>query len=373
MVAPTYDAAGKPTNKNAEYRWKMFKLASETEVKANTDKEVLEYADKLYIETEKATEAVLISTDYLSMENGQSLMAAGDTVNPNLIKAFNGTELDYKDIKVQFKVKADNDPDKIITNYAQISEHQYKDGTPILDRDSTPNVWKDGEDDQDVEHLKVTWFDLALYKWVSSTIVTEDGKTKEYASGHTQDDKSKIVNVTVAKEKLDSTVVKFKWTIKVENQSPIPGYAKELKDHIPAGLKFVEEDNKEFGWKLQSDGTVTTDYLKNTLLQPSGSEGNTAEVTLVLRWVNGENNLGVKVNNAEISKDYNKYGAPDIDSTPNNFTGTPIEDDEDKDEVRLNIKTGNAFEAAYVIIGMFAVVIVVAGVLGIKKYVISGK
>ena len=367
MVAPKYDENGNPINLNAKNRWVMYKEVSEEDMKSanSANKSILKYADKYYVETENAEETVLISTDYLSKTNGEAMMNEEIVENPNLIKAFDGKTLSYKDINVQFVVKKDNDPNKIYTNHAQISEHNYKDGTPIIDRDSTPNVWKDKEDDQDIENIKVTWFDLALYKWVSSTIVTEDGKTKEYASGHTENNKDKIVNVTIAKDKINSTVVKFKWQIKVKNESPIPGYAKEIKDHIPDGLKFVEEDNKEFGWKLQEDGTITTNYLKDTLLQPE----DTAEVTVILTWINNENNLGVKVNNAEISKDYNTYGTPDIDSTPNNFKGEPVEDDEDKDEVRLNVKTGNGIEIAYVLIGVVLIAVIAGGVFGIKKYV----
>lgn len=370
MVAPEYDTEGKPLNTNAEYRWVMFREMTDADKDSSeiADKAILRYDDKLYVETANAEEAVLISTDYLSYENGLRRMAEEEKEeNPNLIKAFDGSRLYHKSIKVEFKVKQARTDSTIITNYAQISEHQGPDGTTVTDRDSTPNVWKDKEDDQDIENLKVNWFDLALYKWVSSTIVTEDGKTKEYESGHTQDDKDKVVNVTVAKDKLDKTVVKFKWTIKVENQSPIPGYATELKDHVPAGLKFVEEDNKDFGWKLQKDGTVTTDYLKNTLL----NQGETAEVTLILTWVNGENNLGAKVNYAEISEDFNAYGAPDIDSTPDNFTGKPIEDDEDADEVRLNIKTGMGLIAEYIAIALGVLVIITTGTILVKKQVID--
>ena len=363
MVTPTYDNDGKPTNKNAEYRWVMYREASDSEKSSASG--VVEFDDKFYVETNEAEKAVMIATDYLSLENGERMMKDGDTENPNLIKAFDGTTLSYKDLKVDFEVREDNDPKIIITNYAQISDHKDSDGNKVTDRDSTPNKWKNGEDDQDVEHLNVTWFDLALYKWVTKAIVTEDGKTKEYASGHTQDDKSNIVNVAIAKSKLNSTVVKFEWQVKVENQGIIEGYATELKDHIPAGLTFVEEDNTAYGWKLQPDGTITTDYLKDTLLYP----GDTAEVTVVLRWINGETNLGRKINYAEISDDYNKYGSKDIDSTPDNFRGTPVEDDEDVDEVRLTVKTGNNSKFEYALIGIICLAIVSGGIVGIKKFV----
>jgi hypothetical protein len=175
-----------------------------------------------------------------------------------------------------------------------------------------------------------------------------------------------VVNVSIPSDKLKDVTVKFKYQIKVENEGSIPGKALEVKDHIPAGLKFVEEDNKEFGWKQNEDGTIVTDYLKDTVLQPK----ETAEVTVVLTWINGSNNLGKKVNFAEISKDYNDYGWPDIDSTPDNFKDIPHEDDEDQDEVMLQVRTG-ASTIGYVVIGLVAMAIVAGGALGVKKFVIK--
>ena len=205
---------------------------------------------------------------------------------------------------------------------------------------------------------------LYLAGRAKNMIVTEGGKTVEYASEHTQFDKTSMLNVSIPKQSLDKVSVKFKYQIKVENQSEIPGYAKEIKDHIPAGLKFVEEDNKEFGWKLDKDGVITTDYLKDTILNP----GESAEVTVILTWINGENNLGTKVNFAEISEDYNDYGTPDIDSTPDNFTGDVVEDDEDKDVVMLQVRTGS-IDTNYIIFAVVVVSIIATGAILIKKYV----
>ena len=176
-----------------------------------------------------------------------------------------------------------------------------------------------------------------------------------------------MVDVVIPKNKLNKVGVKFKYQIRVENQSNLEGYAKEIKDHIPEGLKFVAADNKDFGWVEQEDGTITTDYLKDTLLKP----GETAEVTVVLTWINGATNLGQKVNYAEISEDYNDYGAPDIDSTPDNFKNVPHEDDEDGDVVMLQIRTGMSIYIRYMIIFAIAMLIIVWGSLGVKKYVIN--
>ena len=368
MIAPDYTPDGKANNVNAEYGWVMFRKASENEDVEN--KVTYTYDGDLYVIENDPTKAEVIATDYLSFENGEEAKASAEQENPNLLKAFNPevgkfTEDNYRDVKVQFRVKKEK-ADKLITNYAQIAEDLDKDGNPVEDRDSTPSKWEESprNDDQDYDVIKVGYFDLALYKWVSTAIVTEDGKTTEYASEHTQEDKSNVVNVSIPKDKLNKVTVKFKYQIKVENEGTVAGYAKEVKDHIPSGLKFVAEDNTEFGWILQEDGTITTDYLKDTLLNPRES----AEVTVVLTWINGSENFGKKVNTAEISKDENEYGWPDIDSTPDNLKETPVEDDEDKDEVLLQIRTG-ALAIAYIVIGLAAMVIVAGGAFGIKKFV----
>ena len=129
-------------------------------------------------------------------------------------------------------------------------------------------------------------------------------------------------------------------------------------------MKFVEEDITKYGWVLnEEDGTITTDYLKDTLLQP----GETADVTVVLTWMNSEENLGEKVNYAEISEDYNDYGAPDKDSTPNNFTDVPKEDDEDGDKVMLQVRTGSQ-NIIYVAIAVGVITIIAGGIVVIKKF-----
>ena len=395
MIAPVYDENGKPSNLNAEYRWVMYKKYADykneniedinnkdTYINSVNESEMIKYNNELYVKTTNAEEAELVVTDYLSEAYGETIMKDSEVeeteefdeeggYNPNLLKAFDYekgefTKDNYRDVKVEFKVKSTNEEDKVITNYAQIAKHSDFYGSSITDRDSTPNEWIEEDDDQDIENIKVRYFDLALYKWVSTAMVIDGDRTTEYPSKHTQDDKSKMVNVAIPKDKLDKVTVKFKYQIKVENQGQLEGYAKEVKDHIPAGLKFVPEDNKEYDWVLnEEEGTITTDYLKDTLLKP----GETAEVTVVLTWINNKNNLGQKVNYAEISKDYNLYGAPDIDSTPDNFIGKSIEDDEDDDVVMLQVRTGEGNVVVYIVLGVVFMAIVAGGVVGIKKFV----
>ena len=275
----------------------------------------------------------------------------------NLMLAFecpDGTTFDtpeYKDVKIAFKVVEPTTSDRILINHAQISEQTDKKGIHREDRDSTPNEWK-GEDDEDIEKVRVLYFDLALRKWVTNTMVTENGQTFVTETGHhAEDDPEEVVKVDLKKSKINSVVVKFEYKVRITNEGEIAGYAKEIKDRIPDGLEFEEADNPN--WKMLEDGTVVTDELKDKLLQP----GESAEVIIVLKWINSPTNLGVKINFAEISKDHNDYGTPDIDSTPNN--NVPGEDDIDDAPVMLTVKTGSQ-DLKY----MLAILVVLTALVG---------
>ena len=293
-----------------------------------------------------------ITTNYLSSAKSSS----------NIIKAFLRDSMqtpEYKDVKVVFKVTEEQIPaDRILINTAEIAKDANEYDTP--DIDSIPNNDKAGEDDIDIEKVKVQYFDLALLKWVSKVVVTEDGTTTVRETGHTGlENPEPIVKVDLDRKKLKKTTVKFEYTIKITNEGQIAGYAKEISDYIPDGLEYVQEDNPL--WTI-SEGKIVTKQLENTLLQP----GESASVTIVLRWINNENNMELKVNTAEISDDYNDYGSEDIDSVPNNQKDG--EDDIDTAPVILTLKTGQA-RIYYVLIGTILVTIA-AGVAMIKKFVL---
>ncbi len=322
---------------NTKYLWKMY--------------------DKDGNETQDVSEAVKIKTTYLSKENEK-------TAGENLLKAFDGNvaNISYKDIKIAFKVKDPNSNTYIITNHAQISDDSDKDGKPIEDIDSVPDEWNEGEDDQDVEHVKVEYFDLALLKYVTKAIVIENGQERITETGYNGlEDPEPVVKVEIKKKQLKNVIVKFAYGIKITNEGDIPGYAKEITDYVPAGLRFEAADNP--GWTDEGNNVISTRLLEGTLLQP----GESATVEVVLTWINGANNLGEKINTAEISEDYNDHGdVPDRDSTPDNQV--PGEDDIDIAKVILAISTGIGQTFFGLTIGLLSVVLV--GIVLIKKFVL---
>ena len=209
--------------------------------------------------------------------------------------------------------------------------------------------------------VKNSYFDLALRKWVTQAIVTENGQTVVTETGHkAEDDPEEVVKVDLRKSKLNDVTVKFKYSIRITNEGQIAGEATEIRDDIPQGLKFIQEDNPD--WR-EENGQIVTDKLAGTTLKT----GESAEVEIILTWINSEDNLGVLINTAEINKDHNEYGVPDRDSTPGN--NVPGEDDIDDAPVMVTIKTGNEI-ALYIAIALGATMILVSGIVMIKKKVL---
>ena len=269
---------------------------------------------------------------------------------------------EYKDVKVAFKVTEPNTSDRIIINSAQISDDRDENGDEVEDIDSTPDEWIDGEDDQDIEKIYVQYFDLALRKWVSHVILIEDGVEKVKDTGHyAEQEPEPVVRVDLNQKRIDNTIIKFKYQIRITNEGEIAGYATEISDYIPEGLAFNQADNPL--WK-DVDGKIVTDQLKNTLLRP----GESATVEVILTWINDEENMGVMVNTAEISEDKDEDGdeVEDTDSTPNNKEEG--EDDIDDAPVALTMVTGST--PLYIGITAGTLAIIAGGVFLIKRYVI---
>ena len=344
---------------NTEYRWKMYrKVQDGEEVEENAD--VITRGEIKYIAVDNVEEAEVIVTDYLSKEQEK-------TEGENLLNGFEPTEEisatnpSYKDVKVAFEVVEPNGSDKILINSAQISEDSDENGEPVDDIDSKPGEWNEGEDDQDKEYVKLTYFDLALRKWVTQAIVIENGKETITQTGHTPEmDPEPVVKVELNRKNLKNITVKFRYSIRITNEGDIAGYAKEITDYVPEGLKFVAEDNP--GWTDEGNNIISTRLLENTLLQP----GETADVEVLLTWINNEDNLALKTNTAEISEDYNDKGVPDRDSTPDNQK--PGEDDIDDAPVILSISTGQV--RIYFTLGFAILITIASGVILIKKFVL---
>jgi len=318
--------------------------------------------------TEKVEEAEYICTEYLA--KGKGVEADSQSGKTNLLEAFDATKEisevnpNYKEVKVAFKVKDPNSTEQEIINFAQISEDTDSEGNPIKDRDSVPDNGKEEpkEDDEDIEKVKVEYFDLSLLKYVTKVLINENGQERIIETGNIGDENDIIPHVQMNKKNIYKTTVKFVYTIQIKNEGQIVGEATEITDYVPEGLQFVAEDNEL--WTDEGNNVISTKQLTGTTLQP----GETAEVEVTLRWINGEENFGAKTNVAEISEDYNEENVPDKDSTPDNKEEG--EDDIDEATVLLSVNQGGGIPSIYTNTIITFLAIILVGTILIKKFVL---
>lgn len=216
------------------------------------------------------------------------------------LNAFNGTTLDYEDLQIECEVIATpGATTKNMKNVAEITGHKDENGntgTNLTDRDSTPGSLTDNQinnygeqpnnyqDDDDFEHLIMEpivpkRFDLALRKFITSidgkTLTGDNSRepviTAEELQRLANKQATGINNTTAKKEhRKDPLTVqtgnKVVYTIRVYNEGEVAGWATQITDHLPSGLKFVPTAestiNSTYGWTVSEDGkTVTTNYL----------------------------------------------------------------------------------------------------------------
>lgn len=185
-----------------------------------------------------------------------------------------------------------------------------------------------------VEALKFDMnLDMGISKITSQT--SKETDTKTY-------DNSKLTKTEFAAKEVDGSRVYIEYTITVKNEGETSGFVKKIVDYVPEGMEFNSGMNQD--WFTGNDGLLYTTSLENTELQP----GETKTVKLVLSKVLTDENTGTVSNTAEIAEDYNIYGVSDLDSMPGNKAQN--EDDFDRTDSYLSIKTGEVFIYISVII-----------------------
>ena len=291
----------------------------------------------------------IVRTDYLSQANEQN---AGE----NKLNAFNGTELDYRDVQIACRVvQTDPMPSKI-TNIADITDFTDGDGNKVTDRDSQEdNVdlpsdedlpgYKDDEldkdyvpgqqDDDDFEKLILKELDLSLRKFITGlndeqiTNRVPQVDVTNLANGSST---TAIYNHTKepVKVALGDVVI---YTIRVYNEGQVDGYVEEITDHLPAQLEFLpdHEINTQYRWVQDENDprTVRTDYLaraneqtegENKLSAFNGTELDYRDVQIACRVVQTDPMPSKITNIADITNftDGNGNRVPDRDSEEDN-------------------------------------------------------
>ncbi len=350
-------------NTNYNNRWKISDDSKSIKLSEVTNgTENLKLSDFTDIDSLDNVDVVLGKSKITS-----TALASSATSTSNLIKAFDGNTISYKDIQVSFIVVTEDEV--TLKNIAAITKEANKDRKPVdtdrgPSRDSTPGddidpdkytTGNEDDDDYDVVKTDKKNFDLALQKFISRLNETDIKDREPVVSS--SDGKIKY-NHPKAEPLYVGNGDLITYTIRVYNEGEIDGYAAEIKDDIPTGLVFVpdNETNEEYGWKMyDKSGKETTDVtqavaVKTDYLSKEKSEDNLIEKfdgsTLLYRDVKLVFRVDEKaidrtvttekrtlINIAEITKNTDKDGndIQDVDSTLDN--NVPDEDDIDQENV----------------------------------------
>ena len=200
----------------------------------------------------------------------------------NIIKGFDNQTLNYKDIKLQLKVKNNVPPLKIITSISEISKSSNQ--SNIVDRDDRKNAsipsddklseyrgnqanktalddrdyyYQGQEDDDDFEKVILQKFDLALKQFltkVNNTDIKDRIPTVDSTNyGQLNQNGQEITTMTYKTVKDPIRVENqdtVKFTIRIYNEGTQDGYATLIRNEISESLEYLPESetNKKYGW-----------------------------------------------------------------------------------------------------------------------------
>lgn len=201
----------------------------------------------------------------------------------------------------------------------------------------------DKPDEPDMPDLPETGekiFDLKIDKQIKNVEVNTDGSISRI----TKKNSDELVKVDLPKSKLEKTTLTVTYTIKVTNVGELAGYATGVADNIPERMELAEGQD---AWEARNGVAVVNKYA-NTLLKPGDSFEE--EITLKIKLTN--NDVGTKINSAEITTYYNDEGVKD--NTPDNMAEEPL---------LITVKTGQeqiiAISAVIALISATAIVYVI--------------
>ncbi len=171
----------------------------------------------------------------------------------------------------------------------------------------------DEPDEPDMPDLPETGekiFDLKIEKQIKNVEVNTEGKVSRI----TKKNADELVKVDLPKSKIEKTTLTVTYAIKVTNVGELAGYATGIADELPERMQLVEGQDD---WKLQNGVAILNKY-SNTKLQPG--ESFEEDITLKIKLTNDD--VGTKINSAEITTYYNDEGVKD--NTPDNTAKEPL-------------------------------------------------
>ena len=155
-------------------------------------------------------------------------------------------------------------------------------------------------------------------------------------------DNTKLIKLEVKDKEIDSTEILVAYRLLVTNTEEVNGTA-EIVDVIPDELEIA--DSNPSYWRKLANDNITTEVDLNA--------GESKELEVILKWKQGNNNLGTIKNIAEITKTENKA----------NYLDNILSDNTSTAEAIITVKTGQDIRIA--VIG-----IAIISICGMASYVL---
>lgn len=162
-------------------------------------------------------------------------------------------------------------------------------------------------------------------------------------------DKNNISKIEIRKQSINKTQIVLEYIIKVSNVGEIAGNIEKIIEEIPEGMQF-EKDKSDSNWQQDGNILISTEYADKTL-----EVGETKEYKVVLKWINGKNNFGSKINNVRLEGITNSLNYIDNIQDDNSSSVTTL----------FTISTGSNSRIIMEIIYIVFLVIIVIGVIAI--------
>ncbi len=302
-----------------------------------------------------------------TIENeNNTIYAKGQATNIEIELQDAITKEKIKDITVDL---VSQETQETVRNFETIEENyvtqKLKIGKYTLKSTKMPYGYKEIETTIEIKDSKETQkiiipverqnFDIEVQTWIQE--INQNGQIK-YANTK---EENKTKKVDIKDKNINKDQIKITYKIRVKNIGKINGQVGKIEVTIPQGMQFIEEDNKSY-WKQENGKIVTTGLAGKEL-----KEGSYADIEIVLRWKNGLENFGTKVNQVEIKEITSDIGFEE-NNTQNNIAKSA--------EIIIGISTGEmnlVWTCWILLILLILIEIYVTKKLKIKKFKIKDK
>ncbi len=156
-----------------------------------------------------------------------------------------------------------------------------------------------------------------------------------------------IQKIEIVASKLQTEQIQIEYTIRITNTGEIAGNIGKILEEIPKNFLYESSQNT-VKWEQEGEYLVCKDYENVEI-----GVGESVEIPILLKWQNGSENLGEKVNTVRLENITNTLGYADKTEENNTSSVTTV----------MSVKTGN--EAFYENLKMISILVSVIGIVGI--------